>query len=300
MKALYFFTLPTLVIVAIFLGSCSNKPRSPLEVQASIFPEPLVGREVTLQIEMLAQGRELPNTLLTVELSEGIELVAGELTWQGDLPKDEVVPFNLTIKVREAGEWTIYAYAFSSLSPNLGFGGSKKLYIDSSFDSAIVEVDRPMTAPPQMQVVTLPPDTFTPAPVSPLTGSPLLVTAELNPEALVGREVTLHVEMLAKGRDLPNTLLTVELSEGIELVAGELTWQGDLPKDEVVPFNLTIKVREAGERTIYAYAYADLGNSNGFGGGTLLEITSSSESASVVADRPLTAPPQMQVDDRGR
>jgi hypothetical protein len=55
----------------------------PTKVQASIFPDPSVGQEVNLFIEMIGNGRDLSKTLLIVELSEGVELVQGELTWEG-------------------------------------------------------------------------------------------------------------------------------------------------------------------------------------------------------------------------
>jgi hypothetical protein len=234
-----------LIGLAVWLGACSSG-NSPLKVTAQIYPDPLVGQEVTLHVEMLAKGRDLPNTTLIVELSEGIELVAGETTWVGNLPQDEPVPFDLQIRVREAGEWTAYAHAYSDLGNGNGFGGGKKLFITSTLDSAVVEEDinRPMTPPPGMQIITVVP--HTPAPVSPNSQSPMIVRAEILAAPLVDQEVTLHVEMLAQGLDLPNTLLTVELSEGIELVAGETSWQGDLPQGEIVPFDLQIRVREAG------------------------------------------------------
>jgi hypothetical protein len=162
-------TLLALFILVFLLVSCSSG-RIPLKVKAKIYPAPLVGKEATLHIEMLAEGCDLPNTTLTVELSEGINLVAGGTIWQGDLSADKTIPFDLIIKVREAGEWSIYAYAYSDLGNRNGFGDGKKLYVTSAFNSAKVEedVDRPIAAPPIMQIdnrfeFTRVPNTPTPA-----------------------------------------------------------------------------------------------------------------------------------------
>ena len=60
-------------------------------------------------------------------------------------------------------------------------------------------------------------------------GSPVIVNASISPEPVVGREVTLHVEISSRGGDLPNTTLEVYLpEEGVELVRGDTKWQGDI------------------------------------------------------------------------
>lgn len=166
------YLLFVLFVSAFFMGSCTSSS-SPLSLDAEIYPAPLVGSEVTLHIEMLAKGQDLPNTTLTVELPEGIELIDGETTWQGDLVSDNIISFDLIIKVREAGEWVIATYAFSDLGNGNGFGNGRELYVTSTLNSAVVEddVDRSMTAPPVMQIdesaLTKTQNTHTPTPVFP-------------------------------------------------------------------------------------------------------------------------------------
>ncbi len=148
------YLLFVLFISAFFMGSCTSSS-SPLSLEAEIYPAPLVGSEVTLHIEMLAKGQDLPDVTLTVELPEGVTLVSGETTWQGVLPADNVVPFDLIIKVQEAGEWVIGTYAYSNLGNGNGFGGRKNLYVTSTLNSAIVEdeTDHPYPTPPVNQII---------------------------------------------------------------------------------------------------------------------------------------------------
>lgn len=151
---LYLLILLALFCFVFLLASCSGR-KSPLRVQAEIYPAPIVGQEVTLHIEMLADGQDLPNVTLIVELPEGIIFASGETTWQGDLPADHIVSVDLTIKVQEAGEWVIDVYAYSDLGNGNGYGGGKLLYVTSTLNSAIVEdeTEHPRPTPPVDQII---------------------------------------------------------------------------------------------------------------------------------------------------
>jgi len=164
----YLLILLALFCFVFLLASCSGS-KSPLRVQAEIYPAPIVGQKVTLHIEMLADGQDLPNVTLTVELPEGITLVAGETTWQGDLLADSMIPFDLTIKVQEPGEWAIYVWADSDLGNGNRFGGRKLLYVTSTLNSANVEdkTDYPEATPPVIQII----EGGTPVPVTSSPGS---------------------------------------------------------------------------------------------------------------------------------
>ena len=124
------------------------------------------------------------------------------------------------------------------------------------------------------------------------SGSLLQVEATISPEPVVGQEVTLHIEIHAQGRDLPDTKMKVWLPEGIELVSGSLEWQGSIPADQTVAVDLVIRVTTAGERIIDLSALSDLGSGNGFGGTKRLIVTSSTDTATVIDynDRPVTVP----------
>jgi hypothetical protein len=123
-------------------------------MQMSISPEPIVGREVNLYIELMSNSIPAPNTVLTVTLPSGVELVTGGLNWRGDLAAGQPVEVDLTLRVTTAGEWPISAFAFSSVTPGspYGFGAGKSLYVRSSINSAeVIEADkREKTPPPVM------------------------------------------------------------------------------------------------------------------------------------------------------
>jgi hypothetical protein len=120
----------------------------------AITPEPLVGRDVNLHIEISALHAE-PNTVFTVTLPAEIALVEGDLTWQGELVADQPLSLDLTIRVTTEGEWPIDAYVFSSDTPGsrFGVGADKALYVRSSTTSAkvIEDTDRPQTSAPVIQ-----------------------------------------------------------------------------------------------------------------------------------------------------
>lgn len=58
----------------------------PLKIMATLSPEPVVGQDVNWHIELLSGQSELPNTKLEIVLPDGVELVSGNLKWNGDIP----------------------------------------------------------------------------------------------------------------------------------------------------------------------------------------------------------------------
>jgi len=152
------WSLNTSVILAClffaFLNACSRGPSSPMGMTMSIAPEPIVGRDVNLHIE-ISSVTSAPNTVLTVSLPTGVELVSGDLHWQGDLVADQPVSIDVLIRVVVEGEWPIDAYAFSSDTPGsrFGVGAGKGLYIRSYADFAevIEDVNREKTPVPVIQ-----------------------------------------------------------------------------------------------------------------------------------------------------
>jgi len=120
----------------------------------SISPEPIVGQEVTLHIEMESKSHA-PDTLLMITLPEGVALVNGDLTWQGAIDANHIVAVEITIRVIDEGTWPVYAYAYYQFSPDsrTGFGASKTLHVISGAESATVvdDVDWKRTPIPVIQ-----------------------------------------------------------------------------------------------------------------------------------------------------
>jgi hypothetical protein len=147
--------------------------QSPLQVRASITPEPLVGEAVTWHIEIYSTGPEFPNTTLRVELPEGVELVSGDADWQGTIPAGGTVAVDLVIRVTTPGEWKVHAWAFK-IHDQYGntSAGWKTLYITSSDTSAEVIEDIHWVGTP------------IPNPQIPPTITPALATSAVTPVAI--------------------------------------------------------------------------------------------------------------------
>jgi hypothetical protein len=104
-------------LMLLLLTACERKI---LTLTSSISPEPLVGRTVNYHAQMSATGTPVPNVTLTITLPSGIELIQGDLSWHGDLTKDEKIVKDLTIRVTTPGEWIVKAYADTDMGHGAG------------------------------------------------------------------------------------------------------------------------------------------------------------------------------------
>ncbi len=95
-----------LILMLMSLTACYVHP---LRVTSSISPEPLVGRAVNYHVEVSTPSGVVPNTTLTITLPSGVELIAGDLYWHGDLTENQKVTKDLTIRVTTPGEWVVKA-----------------------------------------------------------------------------------------------------------------------------------------------------------------------------------------------
>jgi hypothetical protein len=133
----------------------SGAPGSPLKVAATLSPEPIVGQDVNWHIELSSSQPELPNTNLEITLPESVELVSGELNYVVDIPASGTVPIDLVIRVTQAGEWKISAFASVAFNETSGFGVEKWFHITSSATSAkvIEDVDWVYPTVPLLQIM---------------------------------------------------------------------------------------------------------------------------------------------------
>ena len=159
--------LASFVCLAVTLSACTS-PQSPMTVKASISPAPIVGQAVTLRVE-ITTSRDAPNTTLQMTLPQGVELMSGDANWQGDIKVGESTTIDLVIRVNQAGDYVIDAYAFARITSESGFGGGKTLYVNSAADHATVteDVDMPQPTYPAISI-----DTRTAGPVVTATPSP--------------------------------------------------------------------------------------------------------------------------------
>ena len=136
------------------LSACSRGASSPMTMKMSVSPDPVVGKDVTLHVDIVSKSAA-PKTVLTVTLPSGVELVSGSLSWQGAVAANQLIGIDMTIRITAEGEWPVYAYAYYQFSPDskAGFGASKTIYLLSKSNSAEVveDINRETTPIPLIQ-----------------------------------------------------------------------------------------------------------------------------------------------------
>jgi hypothetical protein len=105
-----------LCALGLFLGlSRCDSLRKPFGIaDMSVSEEPLIGRVVTLRVEVMSDTDE-PNTSLTIRLPKGIKLVEGDLTWRGALVANQPYAHDVKVCVLYEGDWRIEAVALAAL-----------------------------------------------------------------------------------------------------------------------------------------------------------------------------------------
>ena len=98
----------------------------------SVSDAPILNRTVEL-VFTLETVDDAPNTTIKMFLPEGIELVEGNLLWNGDIKKDEKIEHKISIKVVKEGEWRIRAWVENEKFS--GFNRAFFCYIDSGINS---------------------------------------------------------------------------------------------------------------------------------------------------------------------
>ncbi|MBI2578077.1 MAG: hypothetical protein HYW26_00020 [Candidatus Aenigmarchaeota archaeon] len=110
------------------------KPSAPMYVNLSLTGTPSLNQPVELTFTVTPLT-DAPNTLIQVMLPEGFSLISGNLSWNGDIAKNETIQIRSTVKAVEAGYWAIEAYAKSM---RFGFGKRSMLFINVSETTATV------------------------------------------------------------------------------------------------------------------------------------------------------------------
>lgn len=112
---------------------------APFELNFSEPPE--FNKPVELTMDVVGGILQFPDATIKIDLTDGFELVSGDLEWQGDLTKDVPVQLKAVVKPVKTGDWVIRGWITDSE------GGKRirtALYVSVSEDS--VEVSK--TPPP--------------------------------------------------------------------------------------------------------------------------------------------------------
>ena len=114
-------------------------PKFPLAITGiSATPDPIVGRIVTLEVEIRSTRDEADVTIL-VQPPEGVRLVDGDLEWHGSLPAGETHSHKMSLCVLYEGDWRIYATTYSRFGPDDTYGDSETIhFISTSHDGHAV------------------------------------------------------------------------------------------------------------------------------------------------------------------
>jgi hypothetical protein len=121
-------------------NSPSSTPTPPIEIEVA-FPDgaPPLNQTAELTCTIITRNLPMKDIDLEIILPDGLELVRGQLSWNGELPRDSVInAINAEVKSVKLGNWTIeIPYHINPIEPG-GYGGDgkRKVYISIMEDSA--------------------------------------------------------------------------------------------------------------------------------------------------------------------
>ena len=190
--------------------------------------EPILNQEVEIVFSINPPVDSL-NTEIEIFLPEGIELVQGDVYWEGDIQRDEVVGITIRVKPVQEGQWIIHIYVKGMLDGKYEKDRVYYLFFLTSKDSG--QVSRTHFYPPSPE------------------GKPKLMTVGLVirvPNFLdMDEEVVVTFSLLAS-KDVSDVRAVIVLPEEFILIDGVLEWTGDLQKEKEETFQITIIPTERG------------------------------------------------------
>ncbi len=123
------------LFIGLILSAC-NPADQPLQITSvKVFPRPIVGRIVTLEIEIMSADDEadVKFTMDTLEYAGNkIHLVSGATSWQGSLVANQPQRFQVKVCVIEEGSWPVELYVVSYLPENNVWSDAETIHLESS------------------------------------------------------------------------------------------------------------------------------------------------------------------------
>lgn len=124
-----------LIVLALF--GCRGSHSSVYINDVSITPDPLVGQVVTLRVEVVSEI-DAPDASINVVLSDGVNLVSGNLTWHGSLIADQPQTHELSICIPQPGIWEIITSTGITSASGITGADNRFFYIESGLEIAQV------------------------------------------------------------------------------------------------------------------------------------------------------------------
>jgi hypothetical protein len=127
-----------LLFIGLVLSAC-NPADQPLQITSvKVFPKPVVGEVVTLEIVVMSTDDEadVKFTIDTLEYAGNkIHLVSGATNWQGSLVANQPNKFQVKVCVVEEGSWPVEFDVVSHLPDNNVWSDFETIHLESSLNS---------------------------------------------------------------------------------------------------------------------------------------------------------------------
>lgn len=124
-----------LCLIVVALVGCMSQRSLVKVINVSAFPDPIVGQVVTLRVEVLATV-DGTDARIDIVLPDEINLVAGDLTWYGDLTANQPQVHEISICVLQPGIWRIATGTHATFdSKRVGSGDGGDVYVESTANS---------------------------------------------------------------------------------------------------------------------------------------------------------------------
>ncbi len=237
-----------------------SKPIAPMDVNLSVSGIPSLNT-VTKLMFTVTPLTDAPNTTVRILLPDEFVLVAGDLFWNGDLTKNETILLNTSVKAVKMGDYVIKASAISN--GHWTFGKFDSLYISVFETTATVSDKAPINNWVSKSAI-------------PLSQNSDEISANLSLSSLplLNKEVGL-VFTVTPLIDISNAQVDIVLPEkGLEIVEikppskpsiptefmdpsglnvfeKQLTWKGDIAKNETIRIEIVVKSTVTGRGYIY-------------------------------------------------
>lgn len=257
-------------------GTDGSTPSSPMKMTMEISNAPALNQTAIVSIKIESFTRDFPDTIATITLGEGLELIDGNLTWYGTVEKDSPAQLTLTIKSTKLGDWGIIGSAQTPSAPGPHWGGKDAIFIRVGDNNAVIS--RAPFVPPEDTDIAIPiadenqpilpsvdKNENMPEPVGPTVSaptSPVKLTMSISNTPALNQTATIIVTVDSM-EDLSDALLTISLDDGIEVDKSNLqtsistrdnvlSWHGKVQKNQSVNFPILIRPTKVGELAIVA------------------------------------------------
>ena len=252
---------PTPSVIQPQENETKSKIDTPMNVNLSISGIPSLNMVVKLMFTATPL-ENAPNTTVQILLPDEFVLVAGDLFWNGDLAKNETILLNASVEAVKMGDYVIKASAISNQISYI-FGKTDNLYISVFETTATVSDKAPINNWVNKAAI-------------PLSQNCDEISANLSLSSLplLNKEVGL-VFMVTPLIDISNAQVDVVLPEkgleiveikppskpsipsefthpsGLDVLGNQLTWNGDIAKNETLLIEVVVKSTVTGRGYIY-------------------------------------------------